>query len=223
MLIDSLVPALACAEMLSDVPESTLFPSEAVVVAGAVVERRREFATVRHCAREALAKIGRRPVPLLPDAHGAPGWPLGVVGSMTHCPGYRAAAVALAGDLRSIGIDAEPHAAMPEAVLEHIVSADEWVRTRAVRDSSPELHWGRVLFCVKEAVYKAWHPLTRRWLDFADVSVTLQADGTFSARLRHEPALADVPLDRITGRWAVRGGFALAAATIGRAELEVRS
>lgn len=215
MLIDSLVPALACAEMLSDAPESTLFPGEAAIVSTAVAERRREFATVRHCARRALATIGCGPVPLLPDMHGAPRWPVGVVGSMTHCPGYRAAVVGPAGEVRSIGIDAEPHAAMPEAVLDHIVRDDERVRIRALSDSQPDVHWGLVLFCAKEAVYKAWYPLTRRWLDFADLSLRLDADGTFEAHRSPGTDPAAALLDHVTGRWAVRGGFVLTAVTIG--------
>jgi 4'-phosphopantetheinyl transferase EntD len=28
--------------------------------------------------------------------------------------------------------------------------------------------WDRLLFCAKEAVYKAWYPLTRQWLSFDD-------------------------------------------------------
>ena len=63
-MIEPLLPAVACAEMFHDVPESTMFPIEAAVVKGAVAERRREFGTVRHCARKALQSRGaRRPDP----------------------------------------------------------------------------------------------------------------------------------------------------------------
>ncbi|MGW1719875.1 hypothetical protein [Streptomyces sp. NPDC002156] len=47
--------------------------------------RRHEFATVRRCAREALAALGLQPVPILPDRHGAPHWPATLLGSLTHC------------------------------------------------------------------------------------------------------------------------------------------
>ena len=76
-MIETLVPASACAEMFSDAPESTMFSIEAAAVAGAVAERRREFGTVRYCARKALRQIGVPAVPILPDADGAPRWPVG--------------------------------------------------------------------------------------------------------------------------------------------------
>jgi 4'-phosphopantetheinyl transferase EntD len=115
-MIETLVAA-ACAEMFSDVPESTMLSIEAAAVEGAVAERR-EFGTVRHCARKALLRIGVPPVPVLPDVDGAPRWPVGVVGSMTHCAGYRAAAVARSSELCSVGIDAEPHAPLPDDSLD---------------------------------------------------------------------------------------------------------
>jgi 4'-phosphopantetheinyl transferase EntD len=112
-LIATLVPATASAETFSDVPESTMFSDEAAAVAGAGAERRREFGTVRWCARKALRQLGVPAVPILPDGDRAPRWPVGVVGSLTHCAGYRAAVVARSGELRGVGIDAEPHAALP--------------------------------------------------------------------------------------------------------------
>ncbi|WP_442812969.1 hypothetical protein OG930_28490 [Streptomyces sp. NBC_01799] len=46
--------------------------------------------------------------PIPPSPFGAPVRPPGVVGSITHCTGYRAAAVALRARVLSVGIDAEP-------------------------------------------------------------------------------------------------------------------
>jgi 4'-phosphopantetheinyl transferase EntD len=195
-MIEPLVPGSASAEKFSDAPESAMFASEAAAVAGAVAERRREFGTVRYCAREALLRLGIPAAPIARDEHGAPRWPVGVVGSMTHCAGYRAAVVARAGELRSVGIDAEPHAALPEEVLDLVVCDDD-------ADAALDPHWDRIVFCAKEAVYKAWFPLTRRWLDFADVVTTVRADGTFAARVRGDHDFA--------GRWLVDRGLVVAA------------
>jgi 4'-phosphopantetheinyl transferase EntD len=201
--------------MFSDAPESAMFPIEAAAVARAVTERRREFGTVRYCAREALRQIGVSAVPILPDADRAPRWPAGVVGSMTHCEGYRAAAVSRSSELRGLGIDAEPHAAVSDAALDLVLRDEERARLPALADARPELHWDRILFCAKEAVYKAWFPLTRRWLDFADVSTTLHPDGTFRARLLvREPRVAGVSLDDFGGRWMVDRGLVVAATSV---------
>jgi 4'-phosphopantetheinyl transferase EntD len=88
-------------------------------------------------------------------------------------------------------------------------------RLLALADAYPDLHWDRILFCAKEAVYKAWFPLTRRWLDFADVSTTVHLDGTFRARLRvRGPRVAGVDLDGFSGRWVVGRGLVLAATSL---------
>jgi 4'-phosphopantetheinyl transferase EntD len=216
-LIETLVRASACAERFSDVPESMMFSEEGAAVAGAVAERRREFGTVRYCAREALRQLGVPAVPILPDVDGAPRWPVGLVGSLTHCAGYRAAVVARSGELCGLGIDAEPHAAVPDAALDLILRDEERTRRFALGRAYPDLHWDRILFCAKEAVYKAWFPLTRRWLDFADVSTTVHVDGTFGARLivRH-PGAAGVELDGFSGRWVVGRGLVVAATSVGK-------
>jgi 4'-phosphopantetheinyl transferase EntD len=214
-MIGFLAPTSACAEMLADVPESTMFSVEAAAVAKAAPERRLEFASVRHCARQALRRIGVPAVPILPDADRVPRWPEGIVGSMTHCAGYRAAAVARSDELSGIGIDAEPHAALPSAAGGLIVRDEERTQLRELSDADPELHWDRILFCAKEAVFKAWFPLTRRWLEFDDVSVKVRPDTTFEARLRVD----DIPIatpgrTEFTGRWAVGRGLVATASWV---------
>jgi 4'-phosphopantetheinyl transferase EntD len=207
-LIATLVPGSASAETFSDVPESTMYSAEADAVAGAVAERRREFGTVRYCARTALRQLGVPPVPILPGAGRAPWWPAGVVGSMTHCAGYRAAVVARSGELRGVGIDAEPHAALPADMLDLVLRDEERARLMTLAGAEPGRHWDRIVFCAKEAVYKAWFPLTGRWLDFEDVSITVHPDGTFEARL-----LGAASRD-LEGRWKVDRGLILAAISL---------
>jgi 4'-phosphopantetheinyl transferase EntD len=123
---------------------------------------------------------------------------------MTHCAGYRAAVVVRSDELRSIGIDAEPHAALPGSAADLVLRDEERPRLLALAQARPGLHWDRIVFCAKEAVYKACFPLTRRWLDFPDISVTPHTGGTFDARV-----LAGG--DRLAGRWSVDRGLVLAA------------
>jgi len=207
----------AGAELFADVPESTMYPAEARVVRSAGDERRREFGTVRYCARQALLRIGVPAAPVLPDADGVPLWPTGVVGSMTHCAGYRAAAVAYATDLAGLGIDAEPHAPLPPSTLDLVLRDDERIEHLVLAQAYPRLHWDRLLFCAKEAVYKAWFPLTRRWLGFADVALEVHPDGRFRAHLTvPAPTAAGLEMTRMDGRWAVGRGLIVAVATLGR-------
>ena len=184
MIADILPPQVAADEAFGDLPDVVLFPGEQAVIVNAVDKRRREFATARACARAALAKLGMPPAPIVPGLRGAPQWPPGVVGSITHCAGYRASAVARDRDVITIGLDAEPHDKLPDGVLGAIASRGEQARLAALAAARPDMFWDRMLFSAKESVYKAWFPLTGRWLNFEDASVDIDPVGrTFNARL----------------------------------------
>jgi 4'-phosphopantetheinyl transferase EntD len=156
------------------------------------------------------------PAPILPGTRGAPGWPAGIVGSMTHCAGYRAAAVAREEYGASIGIDAEPHGPLPDGVLEAIARPEEhrWLAELAVR--APDVHWDRLLFSMKESVYKAWYPLTHSWLDFEQASITVEpSEGTFTAVLQVPgPVLGGRELTGFTGRFSTSDTLVLTAIAV---------
>src|SRR5690349_6008286 len=135
------VDALAAAEMYTDPPELSPLPEEEPLIAKSVAKRRNEFITVRYCARRALAQLGVPPVPILKGEKGEPCWPDGVVGSLTHCAGYRGAAVGRSASVRSVGIDAEPHDVLPDGVLNAISLPAERAELQAM---SGELHWDRI-------------------------------------------------------------------------------
>lgn len=205
---------LAFAELYSDPPALGPLPDEEPLIARSVAKRRNEFVTVRHCARIALAELGYPPAPILKGDKGEPCWPEGVVGSLTHCTGYRGAAVGRSSEVRSMGIDAEPHDVLPHGVLD-AVSLPAERREMATRPG--DLHWDRILFCAKEATYKAWYPLTKRWLGFEDAHIAFDVDGSGSAggfvsRILVDPAaLSGPPLTALTGRWSVADGLVLTA------------
>jgi 4'-phosphopantetheinyl transferase EntD len=195
------------------VPDAVLFPEEEALLAKAVDKRRREFSTGRACARGALAALGVPRAPILRGERGAPQWPPGIVGSITHCAGYRAAAVAWERDVATIGLDAEPDEALPAGVLDRVSLPDERTRLRGLAAAAPGTCWDRLLFSAKESVYKAWFPLARRWLGFEDADITINAeDGTFGARLL-VPASAVGALDGFTGQWLACDGLILTAVT----------
>ncbi|HEU5385058.1 MAG TPA: 4'-phosphopantetheinyl transferase superfamily protein [Streptosporangiaceae bacterium] len=216
MIGDILPPEVAAEEAFGDVPDIALFPDEEAAIARAVDKRRREFTTARACARVALAKIGFPPVPIVPGQRGAPQWPAGVVGSITHCAGYRASAVARACDVVTIGLDAEPHDTLPDGVLGAIAYGGEKARLAALAAARPDLCWDRMLFCAKESVYKAWFPLTRRWLGFEEASVTIDpVNRTFTARLLVDgPVVNGAVITGFEGRWLVSDGLITTAVVV---------
>jgi 4'-phosphopantetheinyl transferase EntD len=213
-----LLPAVAAAEEFGDRPDAVLFPEEEAVIGRAVEKRRREFTTGRACARAALARLGQPPVAILPGERGSPGWPPGIVGSITHCAGYRAAAVARASQVLALGLDAEPDLPLPGGVLDVVSLAAERDSLADLARSAPGPNWDRMLFCAKESVYKAWFPLTGRWLGFEQAHITFDAAaGAFTARLLVPgPEVDGRELTAFDGRWLARGGLILAAITVAR-------
>ncbi|MDH6133778.1 4'-phosphopantetheinyl transferase EntD [Kitasatospora sp. MAA4] len=214
-MIERILPSgVVSSESFGDPAQVRLHPREALVVRDAVESRRREFATGRWCARRSLAELGLPPDPLLPGPRGAPRWPDSVVGSITHCVGYRAAAVARSERISMIGIDAEPHSALPEGILETVSLREERLWVRQLGRSAPGTHWDRLLFSLKEAVYKAWSPATARPLGFEDARITVDpAAATFEAHLLVPSPLLrhGRPLHRLRGRWLISGGLVLCA------------
>jgi 4'-phosphopantetheinyl transferase EntD len=188
---------------IDEADEHTLFPAERERIASAVESRRREFVVARMLARLALADVGQPPVPLLSDPAGAVQWPAGLVGSITHCVGYRAAAVAPSAEFVSLGIDAETNAALPDGVLDLVALPDE--REALARLPETGVSWPRLLFSCKESVYKAWYPMTGGWLDFEQARVTIDADhATFHAELLVPgPQVRARRLTGFDGSWAV--------------------
>lgn len=212
----TLLPScVAVCSTVDDPPDVVLFPGEAEAVARAVDKRRREYAAVRHCARQALAELGIPPAPILNGPKREPLWPAGVVGALTHCDGYRAAAVARADDVTSLGIDAEPNLVLPDGVLKTIARPEELPHLESLAREEPAVCWDRLLFSAKESVYKTWFPVAQRWLGFEDATVHFSPDGTFAVQL-HEtgPEIGTVPLTTMHGRWRVHAGLVLTAVTI---------
>jgi 4'-phosphopantetheinyl transferase EntD len=107
----------------------------------------------------------------------------------------------------------------------------ERARLRDLATAAPGISWDRLLFSAKESVYKAWFPLARRWLGFADADITINAadannsdannsdanavTGTFEARLLVSvPEIGGTPLTGFTGRWLACDGVVLTAITV---------
>jgi 4'-phosphopantetheinyl transferase EntD len=189
--------AVAAAALDGEPPPLT--PEEAPAATTMLPQRRAEFALGRECARRALAALNWTPVglPMRPD--GSPQWPPGVVGSITHWDGWCVAAVASAETCRMIGIDGEPRRPLPEEVRTLVLTAPEeaWLE-----GTDPDLCFDTALFTMKEAVYKAWAPVTGLWLDFLDVDITVDPEaGTFRSE----------PLPDLHGRFTIEEDAVLAA------------
>ncbi|MGX6605006.1 4'-phosphopantetheinyl transferase family protein [Micromonosporaceae bacterium Da 78-11] len=217
-MLEQIVPVtVAAVEAFEDVPGEPPHPDEESLIAKATPGRRREFVTARRCAREALVKLGLPAGAILTGPARAPCWPAGAVGSITHCAGYRAAVIARDTDLASIGIDAEPNQPLPADVLGLVTGPAEREHLDHLARTHPAICWDRLLFSAKESVYKAWYPLTGRWLGFTEVSLTFDPAGpTFTATLLVDGARLDGahPLTAMHGRFLAATDLVLTAVTV---------
>jgi 4'-phosphopantetheinyl transferase EntD len=219
-VLEHLVPPfVAFAETTRDRLDIDLFPSEREALGRAVEKRRAEFTTGRACARQALTRLGADVVAIPSGPHGEPLWPAGIVGSITHCRAYRACAVARSEAVAALGIDAEPNDPLPAGVGEEVVRGREldliveWSARMPQEDQVDPL---RLVFSAKEAVYKAWFPLTGRWLGFEDVEVSVDpTGGTFRARLLVAgPVVGGLPVTEFVGRWRLEHGIICTAVVV---------
>lgn len=158
-------------DLSTEVPPLFALEDESMVASTA--NRRHEFAVGRACARQALNDLGLESVAIPMGRDRAPEWPTAAVGSITHAGLRCFAAVGLAKNFYGIGIDIEMVQPLPAGVLEMICTPleREWVDAQGA-----DHQWGTLLFAAKECVYKIWYPIVGRWLDFKDVTVTVDRD-----------------------------------------------
>jgi 4'-phosphopantetheinyl transferase EntD len=199
----------AVRESAADLPSPGLFPEELRAVGRAVESRRREFATGRALAREAVAAVGGPRGPIGVGPRRQPLWPEGYVGSITHCSGYRAAAVAPARRLAALGIDAEVVAPLSEGVAGLVLRPDE---ARQAPAGIPQEAFDVLRFSAKESLYKAWFQVVGVYLDFQEAELAVADGGRFSARVLH-PETPDA-LREVSGRWALAGRHVLTAVAV---------
>jgi 4'-phosphopantetheinyl transferase EntD len=152
-----------------------LLPEEHQYLSRAAPKRIQEFAAGRACARAALSDLGYAGTALLMGTDRVPLWPAGATGSITHTDTFCAAVVAPNRQIRALGLDAEPAQSVKPDLWRRILTAQELALLDAQNEQSA-LATATLIFSAKEAFYKCQYTLTREWLGFADISVTIDAD-----------------------------------------------
>jgi 4'-phosphopantetheinyl transferase EntD len=143
-----------------------LLPEEQSGVNRWAVKRQREFSTGRLYARRAMRELGIAAQPIRREDNRAPVWPSGVNGSLTHCNDIVAAVLCRSGVVRSVGLDVESRGRIHEELYRGLFTGNEQASLRAGVSAT-------LLFAVKEAIYKALHPLAGTFIDFPQMEVGL--------------------------------------------------
>ena len=184
-----------------DAVQDEMLPGERELVRCAVGKRRREFAAGRYCARNAMAALGQAIETLGRRPGGAPDWPPGVVGSISHDDCFSAAAVAWVRDgITGLGIDLESDEPLADDLRASVCTPLEIEAAESSARFGAGL-WGKVQFSAKESAYKCQYPLSGEMMDFHDFEVCLdEGHGTFAATFQRD-------VGRFRRGFALRGRF----------------
>jgi len=191
-----------------------LYASELRLVENCVPQRRREFSAGRFYARRALSRLGHRPAPILVAGGRWPVWPAGIVGSISHCATFCGATVAVARDVIALGFDVEEDVSLAAELIPIICSPEE-LEFAVSNTIWPAKRVAKLIFSIKESVFKAYHPPTASFLDFREAMVTFDWTAQeFVARICSPERPPVFGRREITGRFGAAGGVVFSIASI---------
>jgi 4'-phosphopantetheinyl transferase EntD len=152
----------------------TLFPVPA--------DRGGQSAAVRAAAAGLLRARGVAEPHIGRSNEGAPLWPAGWTGSLSHSRTRGAAAIAPATALRSLGIDLEDPQRMKKKLWPYLMSPPELAGLDTLTESAANRRVAAV-FSAKEAIYKTLAPLGGRVPGFKEVELRWSSGERFTAHL----------------------------------------
>jgi 4'-phosphopantetheinyl transferase EntD len=163
----------------------------------AAISRRSDFLMGRLAAVEALRRLGAEgSVGRSPE--GAPVWPEGIAGSLTHHSGVAAAVVGRGADgqgYAGLGIDI-----CPRLEGDRLRAVVRQCLTEAEREAWTSEEAATLAFAAKESIYKAAYPRAQRFIGFDEAEIVDVGDAGRSRVEKHHPVDA---FDRRThaGTW----------------------
>ena len=178
-------------------------------------KRYNEFIHGRHCAREVLQQLGYPAAEIGKGESREPLWPDGVVGTISHTQHFAAAAVSMQTHYLGIGVDMESATPLEEKLFKAICR-DEELKKFNDDGLNTEMAGKRakLLFSIKESIYKCLWPSIRHFIDFTEIHVQLnESDGSYSAT-PYTDKLSKEFLQRLRGRYKQHEGLILTSAWI---------
>lgn len=176
------------------------------VVAAATLQMRQHQAG-RVAARRALSRLGvPEGSPLARAPGGAPVWPPGAVGSISHTKSVAVAISAWASDVKTLGVDIEAEAPLDREVLEIISSPSQLSHIDDLRRAagSPQpLHL--IVFSAKEAAYKALSPGRDDPVPVQEIDIQAHPHGFTSGSFQAMPGHSG----QLEGRYVLTAGHVI--------------
>jgi 4'-phosphopantetheinyl transferase EntD len=149
----------------------SLYPEEAAYIRNSIPERQVEFAAGRTCARRLLSQFGITPRAIPTGRWREPIWPALMSASLTHQDNHCIAVGGWQKDLSLIGIDLATVQPLDAASAELVCTSKEMAAMKCQKVRRSPIDRSKLIFSIKEAVYKCLFPLTKKVFDFVDVAV----------------------------------------------------
>jgi 4'-phosphopantetheinyl transferase EntD len=187
--------------------QPALMGTEAAHLTRAIDKRKAEFAAGRAAARSAMQALDITPGPIPAHADRSPIWPDGIRGSISHKDTLCAAVITRAPV--HLGLDIEENTDLDPGLLESICISSEIEATRG----GNQAQFAKLIFCAKEAAYKAQYPITRQLFGFDHMEITLDvARNAFTATFVKPVGVFAVG-DVLPGRFDCVAGHLVTAVT----------
>jgi 4'-phosphopantetheinyl transferase EntD len=159
------------------IADEPIHPGEHTLYVGVASSVRRATSTGRALARDLLRNMGVVPGPMLRRSGGQCAWPSGMVGSIAHDDDVAVCVLSGGGINMAFGVDVEPALPLPHEII-HDVACHPTERAFVDGDAVA----ARLLFCAKEAVFKACFPVDEQFLEHVDVELLAAAPNRLTMR-----------------------------------------
>lgn len=156
--------------------------------------RRAEFFTGRRCAHVAMKEAGFPGLPILRGRDRAPLWPLNILGSISHGASLAAAIIRKPHQkVIGLGIDIEDLVRdIRSDITRHTLTPNEIEQWGS--GSGQLSREARIIFSIKEAIYKCFSPINKVQLGFQDAEITEITETGFQGLLLKNPFVRSVQL-----------------------------
>ena len=156
------------------VKKEELFKEELLICKDYEQVRFIDFVRGRYCAHKCLSQITKAQA-IEKDQNGAPIWPNGMTGSISHIKEYAGAIVAKKENYLSMGMDIEQIGRITSDLWPVIFTHNEMNYLRKFSYQSQK-KVSTLFFSMKEAYYKMQYPLIKSEIENDDIEVVLSGN-----------------------------------------------
>ena len=151
---------------------AVLTPRERSLVSNWSEKRINEFSTGRYCARKTLETLGLEHHDILIGTDREPLWPESVTGSISHCENLVGAISAKKDKVKALGLDIEIIGKVEPELWDLVFTATEQYFLKELKPEFAAIY-STVIFSAKECFYKLQFPITRTYIDFKDIEISV--------------------------------------------------